>query len=67
MEYRFKADEWNSLTPAERVRRCRLLATEAQSLADNAPPGLGQKYKTIADQWLDLAREIEQHNNRDKP
>jgi hypothetical protein len=67
MDYRFKADEWQTLSPEERARRCRLLAAEAQTLADNAPPGLGHRYQTIADQWLELAREIEQHNNRDKP
>lgn len=61
MEYRFKADEWKTLTQAERVRRCRLWAAEAQALAHNAPPGLEQKYQTITDQWLELAREIEQH------
>ena len=66
MEYRFKADEWNTLTPVERVRRCRLWAAEAQTLADSAPPSLRHSYQSIADQWAELAREIEQHNNRDK-
>jgi hypothetical protein len=67
MDYRFKADEWNTLTQAERVRRCRLLAAEAKALARNAQTGLGQKYQTIADRWLELAREIEQHHNLGKP
>lgn len=35
VEFRFKADEWEGLTPAARVRRCRLLAGEAQTLANH--------------------------------
>ena len=67
MEYRFKADVWQQLTPAEQIQRCHLWAAEAQALADKAAPGLGHNYQRIADQWLELAREIEQHSNRDKP
>lgn len=60
MEYRFKADEWNALTPAERVRRCLLWAVEAQEIADNSPPKLAATYQDIADQWAKLAEEIEE-------
>jgi hypothetical protein len=67
LEYRFKADEWNALTPAERVRRCLLWAVEAQELADRAPPKLAAAYQDIADHWAKLAEEIEQHSNLDQP
>lgn len=67
MEYRFKADEWDALTPAERVHRCRLWAVEAQDLADRAPPKLTATYQNIADQWAKLADEIEQHSNLSQP
>jgi hypothetical protein len=60
MEYRFKAEVWANLTPAERVRRCRLMATEAQALAENASPNLTTRYLQIADGWLSLANDIEQ-------
>ncbi len=33
MEYRFKATEWKDLPAADRVRRCRLMADEAVTLA----------------------------------
>jgi len=61
VDYRFKAEEWNALTPAERVRRCRLWAVEAQEIADKAPPKLAATYQDIADQWAKLGEEIEQH------
>jgi hypothetical protein len=59
-DYRFKADEWQDLTPAQRVRRCRLMAEEAQELAKNAPTNVAEAYLRIADEWLTLAVEIEQ-------
>ena len=67
MEYRFKADEWNTLAPSERVRRCRLWAAEAQALADKASHELKQTYQNMADQWTTLAREIEHHSNLGGP
>ena len=62
MEYRFKGDEWDALTPAEQVRRCLLWAVEAQEIADKAPPQLVATYQDIADQWAKLAEEIEQYS-----
>ena len=59
MEYRFKAEEWEKLTPAERVRRCRLMATEAQALAEKATPEFAERYLRIADDWLSLAHAVE--------
>ena len=67
MEYRFKADEWDTLTPGERVRRCRLWTAEAQKLGDKAHPELKQTYQSMADQWATLAREIELQGNRGQP
>jgi len=61
VEDRFKADEWDTLAPSERVRRCLLWAAEAQALADKASPELKQTYQNMADQWATLAREIGQH------
>ena len=60
MDYRFKADEWRDLTPAQRARRCRLMAEEAQDLAKGAPPTVAEAYLRIAGEWLALAMEIEQ-------
>ena len=60
MDYRFKADEWKNLTPAQRARRCRLMAEEAQALAKGAPPTVAEAYLRIAGEWLTLATEIEQ-------
>lgn len=48
MEYRFKADEWEKLSIAERAKRCRLMATEAQALAENAEPRIAETYLKIA-------------------
>jgi hypothetical protein len=66
VEYQFKADEWASLTPAERVRRCLRWAAEAQEIADKAPPKLVAHYQDIADQWAKLAEEIEEHSDLDQ-
>ena len=59
MEYRFKSDEWNSLSTAERIRRSRLWAKEAHHLADNATPEMKAGYRRIAEQWTNLARDLE--------
>ena len=59
MDYRFKADEWDRLTPEECAKRCRLLASEAEALAKNALPDMKAEYLRLADNWLRLAKEIE--------
>jgi len=64
VEYRFKADEWSTLTAAEQVRRCLLWAVEAQEIANESPPNLAAIFEDIADRWASLAEEIEQHNVR---
>ena len=55
MDHRFKAEEWNVLTPAERMRRCRLWAADAQEMVKKAPPELKQTYQNIADQGATVA------------
>ena len=52
MDHRFKAEEWDALTPAERVDRCRLWAADAQEMVKKAPPELKQTYQNIADSGL---------------
>jgi hypothetical protein len=59
MEYRFKAEEWDTLTSEQRARRCRLLASEAIKLADHAPARVAEAYLSLAGAWLKLANEIE--------
>ena len=59
VEYRFKVDEWQNMTPAERTRRCRLMAEEARALATGASGDLRRRYLGIAEEWLQLAIEIE--------
>jgi hypothetical protein len=60
MEYRFRAEEWQSLSAENRAKRCRLLAEEARVLASGAPQHLAPSYLRIADDWTALAIEIEQ-------
>ncbi len=59
MEFRFNADEWQSLSNEERVRRCRLMAEQALTLAERAPPELREGYLSLASDWLKLGAEIE--------
>ena len=44
MGYRFEAQEWQTITAAEKVSRCLLMAEETQALADDATPELAQSY-----------------------
>lgn len=66
MELRFTADEWEKLLPPERIKRCRLLAEEAEKLAAAAAPGLRPAYADLARQWRTLANEMTQEIARDK-
>ena len=59
MEYRFKVEEWKSLTPQQRASRCRLMAGEARAIADGAAPDVKFAYLKIADDWMRLSDEIE--------
>jgi len=66
MEYRFKAEEWLKLSSSERMHRCQLMASEARKLAQNASGALQADYGTIADNWDQLAADI-QRNGGTKP
>jgi hypothetical protein len=59
MEFRFKSEEWEDLTPAQRARRCHLMAEEAEALAAGASPDLRLSYLRIAEEWMKLADDIE--------
>jgi hypothetical protein len=59
MEFQFEADEWNGLSVADRISRCRLMANEARTFANSCPPNLKDEYLSIARQWMDLASELE--------
>jgi hypothetical protein len=58
MDRRFAADEWEGLTIAERIRRCTILAEEAQKLAETASASMRVHYLKFAEQWLELAHEM---------
>jgi hypothetical protein len=57
---RFKAEDWEKLTPEEKVRRCRMMADQAKALANNASPALAKTYMAIAEDWLKLAVDLAQ-------
>jgi hypothetical protein len=59
VDIRFKAEEWQLLTRAERIRRCQSMAREAQELANKASDRLKPAYLELAVHWLTLAQEIE--------
>jgi len=60
VELRFTAEEWEKLSPKERIKRCRLLADEAEKLAASAAPSLRTAYTDLARQWRTLADEMAQ-------
>jgi hypothetical protein len=64
MEPNFKADEFSQLTPAERVKWCRKMASEAERLAEAASPRMRSAYVDLARQWTALAEEIEREFGR---
>jgi hypothetical protein len=59
MDYRFNAEEWATLSPLDRARRCRLMADEAKKMAQNAKGMMKDSYLSIAVDWEKLADEIE--------
>lgn len=64
MEPNFKADDFTSLSPKERVNWCRQMASEAERLADTATPRVRSAYVDLARQWNALADEIEREGGR---
>ena len=60
MQYRFHAEEWQALSRADRVLRCRLMAHEANELTRTAERDETKRvYFDLARQWERLAREID--------
>jgi hypothetical protein len=55
----FSADDFENLSPAERVRHCREMAKRALAHAQSAPPTHRDAYSEIARQWDELADDIE--------
>ena len=53
----FSSGEFLSLTPEERVSRCREMAAEAQSLAGGSK--LRDAYLDLAGKWTTLADEMQ--------
>ena len=64
MEPNFKADDFASLPPKERVTWCRQMAAEAERLAESATPRVRSAYVDLARQWNALAEEIERESGR---
>jgi hypothetical protein len=63
MEFRFNAEEWETLTPAERIKRCHKMAGEARKLARNAEGETKTHFLRIAQDWEQLGDEIERNSN----
>ena len=64
MEIDFEPEEFFDAPPAERIRRCRLMAEEALKLSSTASPEAREDYVNLAKQWVKLAHEIEQASRR---
>ena len=62
MECLFDAEEWRELTLAQKARRCRLMSEEAQKIAKGERAEIAASYLRMAEDWLDLAKEIERLN-----
>jgi len=67
MEHELKSAQWRELSPAEQARRCRFMASEAQTLAEGASSKLALSYTKIAEEWLKLADEIERNADARRP
>ena len=67
MEYRFNAEEWDRLSVADRVHRCRLMAEQARQLSEgNVSRRLKTAYMLMHLDWLRLAEEIEANQPQTK-
>jgi hypothetical protein len=60
MDYRFAASEWKTLSVEERIRRCRLMADEALSVAATESPAFAEVYTKLSALWTVLAEQMEQ-------
>jgi hypothetical protein len=59
VDHHLEPDEWAELTPAERVRRCRAMASEAQRFSSGTEGEIRNIYFALSLNWLALASEIE--------
>ena len=64
MELNFNAAGFSRLSPSERVKWCRQMASEAEHLAKSASPPVRTAYLELAKQWTVLADEIEAELSR---
>jgi len=59
MDIHFSAEEWRTLSRAQRVMHCQALAAESQQLAQSAVAEFKAIYLDLTMQWLRLAEAIE--------
>lgn len=59
MDHHLEPDDWAELNPAERVRRCRVMASEAQRFSSGTEGEIRNIYFALSLNWLALANEIE--------
>lgn len=59
MDDRFNSNDWDQLTPAQRINHCRVMAEESRKLSTGASPELQRIYLELANQWSALASELE--------
>ena len=52
-------DEWDRLTPAQRVELCLRKASDAQALSNGVTGGMKEMYLRLTFAWLALANEID--------
>ncbi len=60
LDQRLEPEEWAELSIAERARRCRVMASEAQRLSRGAEGEVRNVYFALSVHWMALANEIEQ-------
>ena len=61
-ELDFSAEEFTNMSTSQRVRLCRLLAVRARKLAELSGGDYAANYRRIADEWDQLAVEIEKQD-----
>ena len=59
LDQRLEPEEWAELSTAERTRRCRAMASEAQRLSRGAEGEARNVYFALSVHWMALANEIE--------
>lgn len=51
----FHYNDWEELSPSDRIYRCYLMAELGRTLAKTTPPGLARVYLEMAHKWSALA------------